>query len=423
MAAIKEVSYRTFDELLDSVRLDLSSFNSAGDIDAANLIKVAQRINWELGLRIRTMKETMLEVDHFKAKLPADFYQMNLALICHNYRHVQNAPWNGHVLLEQVVPSPTSPGTLPSPSGTVFCWTITLTENITCVPYTCSGSTSLGVQDANGNWSIKCFTSPGVSTICAQNVMSGFTPAGIACVIGPKDSIVKGLGCYVNPDGTYSCSPPTPTTTCDICNITHIGDCPELVTNPYPLGKTRSICNDTINIKILQYCESEVRCYEQFERLYIEPFIQADAFSRQGQFRDSRHEGRYHGSINGNFLEVPDMECTKVYINYLGGMEDDDGNLLVLDHPEINQYYTWAIKEVILENLYLNGEDMGQRVRYAHDKKEEYRYQALSISNMPNYRDCIKTIETIRRNHNRQYWHPLSRYYGRIGHAIRVDQL
>jgi pyruvate formate-lyase activating enzyme-like uncharacterized protein len=99
MAAIKEVSYRTFDELLDSVRLDLSSFNSAGDIDAANLIKVAQRINWELGLRIRTMKETMLEVDHFKAKLPADFYQMNLALICHNYRHVQNAPWNGHVLL------------------------------------------------------------------------------------------------------------------------------------------------------------------------------------------------------------------------------------------------------------------------------------------------------------------------------------
>jgi hypothetical protein len=104
-------------------------------------------------------------------------------------------------------------------------------------------------------------------------------------------------------------------------------------------------------------------------------------------------------------------------------MEDDDGNLLVLDHPVINFYYQWAIKHQMLENLYLNGEDLIQRLQYAEQKMSEYREKALSIANMPDFRDCVKTIQLLRQNYNRNYYHPVSRYYGHLGWAFPVDTM
>lgn len=324
MPEIVGLKYRTFDTLLDSVRIDLKSFASAGDIDAAELIKVAQRINYELGIKIHSLKETLLEVDHYRAKLPADFHQMNLALICHQYRAIQMAPWNEHVILEEL--------TSPLPANTT------------------------------------------------------------------------------QTSGTSS-------NNCDICNITHLnGNCPELVINPYPLDKCRSICNDSINIKILQYCEAQVHCYEHFERLHIDPYTQASGFNTQHQFR-----GGHRGMINGNFLEVPHIECTKVYVNYMGSLEDDNGNLLVLEHPLINNYYTSAIKKTILENLYINGENVIERLKYMENKENEYREKALLVANMPNFRDMINTISVIREEHMRTWWKPLSRAYGRLGWAIPGD--
>jgi len=304
----------------------MKSFQSAGDIDAAELIKIAQQINYELGLRIYSWKETMIEVDNGRARLPADFHQMQLALICHHYTHIQNAPWNGNVLLEQIAPNDCNPNT----------------NNYT------------------------------------------------------------GSNC------------------CDICNVTHEGSCPNIVVNPYPLGKTRTICAGTdkeATIKILRYCQSEIQCYEQFSRLYIVPHRQASAFSNLQQFGNDCNQG----SIYNGYLEVNGIECTKVYIAYLGALEDDDGNLLVLDHPVINKYYSWYFKEVVLENLYLNGEALIERVKYATAKKEEYLWRAMSIVNTPNFRDTIKYLQTLKAEHDRNYWHPISRYWGHLGYVNQID--
>jgi len=401
MASINEISYRTFDELLDSVRLDLISFNSAGDIDAANLIKKAQQINYELGLRIYMQKETMLEVEHHRAKLPADFHQSLLTLICHNYRHVQNAPWNGNVLLEEIIP--------PIPANPCPCFTVVTTahnpEGVTTNIIDCYGNSRTVLFVPNN---INQGTIP-YTKICASSIDTVNTSGGTL-------TVTTNSNCGIDPStGSYSCAF---TTSCDICQVTHDSPCPEVVINPYPLGKTRSICNDQINIKILQFCMSEVRCYEQFERLWIVPHIEASAFSSQDQFSS----GKCEASISKGFLYTPHMECTKVYMNYLGAMEDDDGNLLVLDHPVINAYYKWSLVEMILENLWLNGEEgLINRVKYAAGKKEEYRSQSMAIVNMPNYRDMINTIQVLRANHNRQYYHSLSRYYGRLGYTLPVD--
>lgn len=502
MAEVKEISYRIFDELLDAVRVDFKSFQSVGDIDASECLKKAQQINYELGLKIHQPKETMLHIEHGRTKLPADYHQMLLTLVCHRHIHIQNAPWNGHVLLEEVVPA-TVPS-VPTPvSTTCPCITATAvpnlgTDQVFGTLTDCNGNefllnllpgitysfcaktfgintktadvqgTGIIIPTTNGfcyntsNSSVplnvptvtpflQYYPNPPLSTtfirlwVTVTTAVSNpygttivgsfqvFTPTGPVTVpysiiypagvttfnifiddffnynlspTGAGNVVITSTGSL----GTMTCSPPVPilpTPPCAICNVIHDSTCPEIVVNPYPLGCTRTLCNDEINIKIIEYGETEVRCYEEFDRLHIVPHIEASAFNRQDQFREYRHTG----SVVGKHLETS-IECGQVYLYYLGGMEDSDGNLLVLDHPVINQYYEYALKRLILENLYLNGEDLIQRLQYIVKMEDDYRQRALSIVNMPNYRNMIKTINIIRNNHNRQHYFPLSRYKG-----------
>ncbi len=391
-AAIREINYRTFDSLLDSVRLDLRSYNQNGDIDAADLIKVALEINYELGVKINTWKETMIEICHNRARLPADFQQAQLVLACYHYTHIQSAPWNGNVLLEEIVPS--APSTCP-------CWTVVS-----------AGYQTTYVDCTDVTHTI--YFAPGTSTLCAKSIN---TTTGT----GGSITVTTDHFCYNdNTNGVYICTPPD---TCNICNTFHSGNCAQPVVNPYPLGCTRTICEGTgqqTTIKVHKYCESSIQCYEQFTRLYPVPYRQAEGFNRQGQFRENTDVF----SINGGFIETPGIEHGQVYIQYLGALEDEQGNLLVLDHPKINLYYEMRFAERILRNLYWNGEaDIKQRLEDIRKELDTVRWQALSIVNMPNLRNTLLTINTIRANHNRQYWHTISRYWGYLGWANPVDNM
>ena len=65
--------YRTFDQLLEDVMVDFQTYALEGMIEPAQLIKVATRVNYDLGLRIHRTKEIVLDIEHGKAKLPNDF--------------------------------------------------------------------------------------------------------------------------------------------------------------------------------------------------------------------------------------------------------------------------------------------------------------------------------------------------------------
>ena len=54
--------YRTFDQLLEDVTVDFSTFALENMIEPQQLIKVAKRINYDLGLRLNQQKEILLEV-------------------------------------------------------------------------------------------------------------------------------------------------------------------------------------------------------------------------------------------------------------------------------------------------------------------------------------------------------------------------
>ena len=78
--------YRTFDQLLNDVAIDFSSFSLEGFVEPAQLIKVATRVNYDLGLKIHRTKQLVLEIEHNKARLPHDFAYLNYAFICGEYK-------------------------------------------------------------------------------------------------------------------------------------------------------------------------------------------------------------------------------------------------------------------------------------------------------------------------------------------------
>ena len=81
-----ELKYRTFDQLLHEVGTDFVIYNNEGLIEPAQLIKIAQKVNYDLGLRIHGTKEVLLDVENRKVKLPDDFYVLNYAYLTATYK-------------------------------------------------------------------------------------------------------------------------------------------------------------------------------------------------------------------------------------------------------------------------------------------------------------------------------------------------
>lgn len=96
------LKYRTFESLLEDVKLDLKSLVTDGSVDPSQLIKVATRINYDLGLRIYMTKERLLYVEKGRVRLPDDFYVMNFALVCGEYTEDVSMPQGTNI--QQVTP-------------------------------------------------------------------------------------------------------------------------------------------------------------------------------------------------------------------------------------------------------------------------------------------------------------------------------
>jgi len=77
-----ELQYRTFDDLMNSVRSDLYTFDQDNFLNPQELLKIAIKVNYELGLKINPSRGKIIEVHNGKGKLPADFYVMNFGMLC-----------------------------------------------------------------------------------------------------------------------------------------------------------------------------------------------------------------------------------------------------------------------------------------------------------------------------------------------------
>jgi len=396
MVVYREQKWRTLDDILNSISSDMRNYYSEGTIETAELIKIIHKCNYELGLQIHKTKETILEVEHFRTKLPADFHFLNFANVCYETYSVTPSFGNGLVSQEIVTPIPPLPGPVLS---TCPCWTVVSLGAQTNVTH-CDGTIESIDFPANTDGSAK------TTTICAT-------------LISPKSglSFTTDHMCWQDLDGTFDCSGPA-TTPCNTCAAPVINSCLAVDADPWKQNKVYAICNDTVQIEIVQENRFEVRRYRHIEPLYIQPSRDASAFSSYDAFK-------LHGNtamLRDGFLQTG-KECATVYINYQGIMEDDDGNLLVLDHPMINLWYESEIEHRILRNLYINGEpDIERRLAFLDKERKEHKFEAMRIAFTPDYRIFKQTMEIAREQEYTKHFKPFDRFYGQHWRSIQFDR-
>lgn len=111
-----------------------------------------------------------------------------------------------------------------------------------------------------------------------------------------------------------------------------------------------------------------------------------------------------HGWIKGDFLKIQGIEKGNIYINYESSMEDEEGNLLVIDHPLLNDYYEYALKRRILENVYFNGEESAlQKLQVIEPRYDRAKKEANGVADMPDFKELQDTLDINRKAAHKRF--------------------
>ena len=91
-------------------------------------------------------------------------------------------------------------------------------------------------------------------------------------------------------------------------------------------------------------------------------------------------------------------------------MEDDEGNLLVPDHDMLNEYYEYAMKQRILENLIMNDEPVDKKLQIVEARLKNARTYALTIVNTPNFAEIKRVFQANRKAQYAKYYDMFKSY-------------
>ena len=283
------LKYRTFNSLLEDVRIDLKSLTTEGSIDPAQLYKVAMRINYDLGLRIAMTKEKLLIIEKGRVRLPDDFFVMNFALLCGNETRSVIVPQGTQV--QEVVPE-------------YRPWV----DQLPCT-------------NASNQGESVCLTKCGT---------------------------------------TYS---------------------------------------------LIQVIKTEQRQYD-----YLEPVVFKNSEFVDCDCPNLQYRGKNVAYIKDGWLYL-NMDDAKMYINYQGAMENDEGELMVPDHPMLNEYYEYAVKKRVLENLLMDGSNVSSQLQLVMGEYRTARNYALSIVNTPNFSEMQKVWAMNRKAMYSKYYDMFKSYF------------
>ena len=285
--------YRTFSQLMEDVSIDFSTYALEGMIEPQQLIKVATRVNYDLGLKIHRTKEVIIDVEHGRGQLPMDFKYINYAFRCGSYTINNTMPSGTHIETFNDVPY------VPAPGQVSPCNTDDTCKDV-CVIKTCNDTNSHQLVQRVGPNNFRTF--------------STWTELRIK---GVNDKV-----CY----------------------------CPSLGAQALDIAE-----------------------------------------------------------IKDGFL-ITTFRTGKIYISYQGDMVNSDGDLLVLDQPYCNEYYEYAIKQRILENMIWQGENVSQQLQLIEGRLRASRNNALSFVNTPDFAEMRKLWTMNRRAQYHNYYNMFLSY-------------
>jgi len=328
------LKYKTFDELLAEAVVDFQMYDLENFIEPQQLIKVAKRVNYDLGLRIFQTAEAVLELEKGNAKLPDNFYVLNFALACAHFTVDTVLPQGTHIE-DRLIPAYN-----PGPPAVDLC----AAPTVNCT---------------------KCTPNP-----CECN-------SGCSTPSSPCSDLTH------NPSQPYG----------DVCN------------------KPRVYLDCTNNCyELIQIVKTERRTYKQLAPVKVV----SNAMTVDCDCPNVNMSCEIKVWIKDNYIysNVPHL---KLYINYQGMLENDNGELMVPDHDLLNEYYEYALKQRILENLIMNDEPVSPaKIQLIEQRYREARNKALSVVNTPNFSELKQIWETNRKAQYHKYYNMFKSYNYRI---------
>jgi len=305
------LKYRTYDQLLSEVKSDFESYNLEDLIKPHNFIKIAKKVNYDLGLRIQKTKNVVLEVSNGKARLPLDFQYVNFMYILGHYKTVTPVVQGTHV--ESV--------------------------NLSAPTY-----------------------HPGTKDI-------------EICALPP------------------ACPEPEPL-------------CPDPCQSPEPCGCNTCNCDTWLNckgdtMKLIQKIKYETREWTEFYRVRL---VDAGNIYTEGYCPNLKWQSSNTAFIKGDYIFTSFKEGT-LYLNYQGMMENENGEIIVLDHDGINDYYEYAIKKRLIEILLANQESVNQNfIQLIYGEYKEARIYARGIVNTPDFAEMKAVWDMNRKAMYNKYY-------------------
>jgi hypothetical protein len=359
---LTELQYRTFDQMLDAAASDLRTYTLEGMLDPQNFIKVAMKINYELGLKVNPSRGKIVELHRGQARLPHDFHVLNFALVC-----------GGKTASLHDAPTSTS-------------YTQGLLEGMQLAQ-------QAGMTQTLDQFTTQVDIHPGSNTIrhtlgtvhlLLQALSSTGNTLSFQLFIPNENEIV-----------IYSESE---VTLADVTvNLVGTGE-GELIQQA-DVKPRAELALDAQGNAFLRYQQMHRR--EEYR--VLTPLKIEKSKSVSGDCFNLLHRGQLTGVLRNGFLQT-NFEDGVVYLNYQSLMEDDEGNLLVLDHPLVNDYYEYAIKERLLENLILAGEQVQHQYALVAPKLKMARNAAIGFANTPDFHEIKQIWELNRKAQYHNYY-------------------
>lgn len=240
--------------------------------------------------------------------------------------------------------------------------------------------------------------------ICGQFESKVYTPQGTHIEARQVDPITyKPIGPEVIPLCTAPIvNPNNSSDACTSCGTTNCTGCADTRALP---GSCQLDCKgDTY--ELIQYLTYQTRTYK-----FLRPLrLLANPMNIECDCPNLYWDSQFTAWIQDGWLYT-NFDEGDVYINYQGMMEDDNGNLLVPDHDLLNQYYEYAMKQRILENLIMNDEPVSQgKIQLIEARYEKFRRAAKSFVNTPNYAEMKQLFDANRKAMYNKYYRMFSSF-------------
>jgi len=187
---------------------------------------------------------------------------------------------------------------------------------------------------------------------------------------------------------------------CSTCSDTNLGtNYNSLVPLNVPCTSPRVFvdCKNDV-FELIQIVTTEVRHWKKLVPVQLinapaEHFGHCPNYHIQSDNKIWFKDGFVHSNVDDMVL----------YLNYEGSLVDDGGNLLLLSREDVCEYYEYALKERILENLFISGEDVAARLQLIQGKLRKARIEAKNVVNTPDFEEIRNTHKANREAFNRRY--------------------